>query len=98
MRWRMGPGALLALLLAASPPALANDNDFGLKTKIFTPDGTAVAGADVTKCTVDATGRIVTGTDTGCKAENSIRVARGEDRERPARLWLLKFAKPLSSY
>ena len=27
MRWRMGPGALLALLLAASPPALANDND-----------------------------------------------------------------------
>lgn len=66
--------------------ALANDNDFGLKTKIFTPVGMAVADADVTKCTVDAAGTIVTSGSAGCSAENRIRVARGDDRERPARL------------
>lgn len=85
-------------LVDANTLALANDNDFGLKTKIFTPDGKAVEGADVTKCEVDASGAIVTSTAPGCNAANTIRVARGEDRERPSRLWLLKFGKPLTSY
>jgi hypothetical protein len=85
-------------LVDDSTLALANDNDFGLKTKIFTPAGVAVADADVTKCTVDAAGAIVTGAAAGCSAENHIRVARGDDRERPARLWLLKFGKALASY
>jgi hypothetical protein len=78
--------------------ALANDNDFGLKTKVFTPSGEAVADADVTKCNVDANGTIITSSATGCNAANSIRVARGDDRERPGRLWLVKFSKPLNSY
>jgi hypothetical protein len=78
--------------------ALANDNDFGLKTKIFTPDGAAVADADVTKCNVDANGAIITSTSAGCNAANSIRVARGDDRERPSRLWLIKFGKALTAY
>ena len=78
--------------------ALANDNDFGLKTKIFTPNGEAVADADVTKCNVDANGTIITSSATGCNAANSIRVARGDDRERPSRLWLIKFSKALSTY
>jgi hypothetical protein len=78
--------------------ALANDNDFGLKTKVFTPSGEAVADADVTKCNVDANGTIITSSATGCNAANSIRVARGDDRERPGRLWLIKFSKPLNSY
>lgn len=78
--------------------AIANDNDFGLKTRIFTPSGEAVADADVTKCSVDAAGTIVTGSAAGCNAANTIRVARGTDAERPSRLWLLKFGKPLSSY
>lgn len=78
--------------------ALANDNDFGLKTKIFTPAGQAVADADVTKCNVDANGTIITSSTAGCDASNSIRVARGDDRERPSRLWLIKFGKPLANY
>lgn len=78
--------------------ALANDNDFGLKTKIYTPDGVAVADADVTKCNVDANGAIVTSSTVGCNAANSIRVARGDDRERPSRLWLIKFGKALTAY
>ncbi|SFH00005.1 Esterase-like activity of phytase [Duganella sp. CF458] len=78
--------------------ALANDNDFGLKTRIFTPNGEAVADADVTKCNVDANGTIVTSNAAGCNAANAIRVARGDDRERPSRLWLIKFSKALNTY
>ncbi|MYN05632.1 esterase-like activity of phytase family protein [Pseudoduganella sp. DS3] len=78
--------------------ALVNDNDFGLKTKIYTPAGEAVADADVTKCNVDAAGVIITSNAAGCNAANSIRVARGDDRERPSRLWLIKFTKALTSY
>jgi len=82
----------------ANTLAIANDNDFGLKTKVFTPAGTAVADADVTKCNVDAAGTIVTSSAAGCNAANTIRVARGSDAERPSRLWLIKFGKPLASY
>jgi hypothetical protein len=82
----------------ASTLAIANDNDFGLKTKVFAPSGEALADADVTKCSVDAAGTIVTGAAPGCNAANTIRVARGTDAERPSRLWLLKFGKALSSY
>jgi len=85
-------------LVDANTLALVNDNDFGLKTRIFTPTGEAVANADVTKCDVDANGAIITSSGAGCNAANSIRVARGDDRERPSRLWLLKFGKALTSY
>lgn len=78
--------------------ALANDNDFGLKTKIFTAAGVAVDDADVTKCTIDAAGAIITSSAAGCNAANTIRVARGEDRERPGRLWLIKFGKALTAF
>lgn len=78
--------------------ALANDNDFGLVTKIFTPAGVAVAGADVTKCNVNASGVIITSTTLGCDAANSIRVTRGTDSERASRLWLIKFGKALNTY
>jgi hypothetical protein len=85
-------------LVDGSTLALVNDNDFGLKTWIFTPAGVAVADADVTKCNIDANGVIVTSSSAGCDAANSIRVARGEDKERPSRLWLMKFGKALTSY
>ncbi len=78
--------------------ALANDNDFGMKTNVISgATGVAIAGADVTKCTVDANG-VFTGTDATCATTNSARVARGTDSERPARLWTIKFAKKLSEY
>jgi len=85
-------------IVDANTLSLANDNDFGLKTKVFTPDGVAVADADVTKCNIDANGAIITSNNAGCTAGNTIRVARGEDRERPSRLWLIKFGKALTSY
>ncbi|MYM85331.1 esterase-like activity of phytase family protein [Duganella sp. FT50W] len=78
--------------------ALANDNDFGMKTKIYDASGKAIDDADVTKCNVDASGAIITSTTLGCNATNSIRVARGVDVERPSRLWLIKFGKALTSF
>jgi hypothetical protein len=78
--------------------ALANDNDFGMKTKVFDANGKAIEEADVTKCNVDANGAIITSAAAGCNAANSIRVARGTDQERPSRLWLIKFAKALTSF
>ncbi len=85
-------------MVDANTLALVNDNDFGLKTKIFTPDGVVVADADVTKCNVDANGVIITSATPGCNAANTIRVTRGDDRERAARLWLIKFGKALTAY
>ncbi|UMR32599.1 esterase-like activity of phytase family protein [Massilia sp. MB5] len=85
-------------IVDGSTLALANDNDFGMKTKIFTPAGEIVADADVTKCNIDANGTIITSSAAGCNAANTIRVARGDDRERPARLWLIKFSKALNTY
>ena len=61
-------------------------------------DHRQAADADVTKCTVDASGTIVTSSAAGCNAANTIRVARGDDRERPSRLWIVKFAKALNTY
>ncbi|MFC0170773.1 esterase-like activity of phytase family protein [Pseudoduganella danionis] len=78
--------------------ALANDNDFGMKTKVFNAAGVVVEDADVTKCNIDAAGSIITSTAAGCNAANTIRVARGEDRERPSRLWLIKFSKALTAF
>ncbi len=78
--------------------ALANDNDFGLVTKIFTPEGVVVDGADVTECTVDAAGVIITSSELGCDAANSIRITRGADADRASPFWLLKFDRPLDAY
>jgi hypothetical protein len=78
--------------------ALVNDNDFGLKTKVYNAAGVALDDADVTKCNVDVNGVIITSSAAGCNAANTIRVARGDDRERPSRLWLIKFTKALTAF
>lgn len=78
--------------------ALVNDNDFGMKTKVFNAAGVAIDDADVTKCNIDANGAIITSSSAGCTAGNTIRVARGADVERPSRLWTIKFAKALTSF
>lgn len=78
--------------------ALNNDNDFGMKTRIYNASGVVIADADPTKCTTSVTGTIITSSALGCDAANSMRVARGDDKERPSRLWLIKFGKALNSY
>lgn len=79
--------------------ALVNDDDFGLKTIVQTPNGSIVESADITKCTVDVNGAIqTTAGATGCVAGNTARVSRGADTERPNRLWLIKFAKKLNDF
>jgi len=79
--------------------ALVNDDDFGLKTIVQGANGSAIDGADITKCTVDANGAIqTTAGATGCSLGNTVRAARGADTERPNRLWLIKFAKKLSDF
>ncbi|MFZ6639672.1 esterase-like activity of phytase family protein [Undibacterium sp. TC4M20W] len=79
--------------------ALTNDDDFGMKTVIVDPSGAIVVGADVTKCTVDASGAMTTTAGAlGCTAGNTMRVARGADTERPNRIWLFKFSKKLSDF
>jgi hypothetical protein len=78
--------------------ALANDNDFGLVTKVFTPAGAAVDGADVTKFNVDAAGVIITSNELGCDSANSIRITRGADTDLSSPFWILKFSKALNTY
>lgn len=81
--------------------ALANDDDFGLKTFVFNSTGAVIDGADITKCTVDANGAITTTASaaaSGCTAGNTTRIGRGADSERPNRLWLFKFSKKLAEF
>jgi hypothetical protein len=81
-------------LVDAHTLAMSNDNDFGMKTRVFDAAGNELAHADVTTFEVDAQGRIVAGS----AASDTVRVAPGADRERPLSLWLLRFAQPLASY
>jgi hypothetical protein len=74
--------------------AITNDNDFGMKTRVFDAAGAELSEADVTGFEVDASGAIVAGS----AATDVIRVARGADKERPLCLWLLRFDKPLRAY
>ncbi len=81
--------------------ALTNDDDFGLRTIVFDAAGKEIEGADITKCTVDANGAITTTASaaaSGCTAGNTTRIGRGDDTERPNRLWLFKFSKKLSDF
>lgn len=58
--------------------------------------GIAIAGAEVTACTVDANGAI---TGTGCAAGSAaIRIGRTGDNDRSQRLWLIKFSKKLAEF
>jgi hypothetical protein len=85
-------------LVDDSTLALVNDNDFGLKTQIYSASGAPQDG-DITKCTVDASGALVTTAGaSGCTAGNTARVTKGAGSERPARLWTFKFAKKLADY
>ena len=74
--------------------AVTNDNDFGLKTRVFDADGAEREHADVTEVRVDADGNIVQGAD----ATDTVRIGIGEAKERPLTLWLLSFERALASY
>jgi hypothetical protein len=59
--------------------ALANDNDFGLKTKVFDASGKALKTPTSPSAMSMQMASIVTSSAAGCNAANSIRVARGTD-------------------
>lgn len=73
--------------------AMTNDNDFGMKTRVYDAAGVE-REVDVSTFEVDADGVIVSGANAG----DSVRVARGSERERPLSLWLIRFARPLAQY
>ncbi|MBC7454289.1 MAG: esterase-like activity of phytase family protein, partial [Massilia sp.] len=73
---------------------ITNDNDFGMKTRVFDAKGAELAHADVTNFEVDAQGNIVAGS----APTDRVRVAKGANHERPLTLWLLRFDRPLASY
>ena len=81
-------------LVDGSTLAMTNDNDFGMKTRIYNAAGKELAGADVTGLEVDARGSIVKGAD----PSEVVRVGQGAPKERPLCLWLLRFTKPLAQY
>jgi hypothetical protein len=81
-------------LVDAHTLAMTNDNDFGMKTRVFDAAGAERAHADVTGFEVDAAGALIK----GAAATDRVRVARGEAHERPLSLWLLRFREPLASY
>jgi hypothetical protein len=81
-------------LIDAHTLAMTNDNDFGMKTRVYDASGSELASADVTAYEVDAGGVIVA----GGAAENVIRVAPGSEQERPLCLWMLRFAAPIITY
>ena len=81
-------------LVDAHTLAITNDNDFGLKTRVFDAQGAEREHADVTQVQVDAEGAIVDGTD----PTDTVRIGRGEAKERALTLWLLSFERALASY
>lgn len=91
--WQAEKAEGLALVDACTL-AMTNDNDFGLKTRVFDAAGAELPHADVSQFEVDASGAIVAGS----AASDVIRVGRGADRERPLCLWLIRFERPLAQY
>lgn len=81
-------------LVDACTLAMTNDNDFGMKTRVYNAAGEELTQADVTGFEVDAGGAIVKGSDAG----DIVRVGQRAPKERPLCLWLLRFATPLAQY
>lgn len=76
-------------LVDACTLAMSNDNDFGMKSRVYAAGGKEIDGADVTELEADAGGDIIGG--------GTVRVAQGAEKERPLTLWLLRFDQPLST-
>jgi len=73
--------------------AISNDNDFGMKTRMFNADGTELENADVTGVKVDAAGAILD----GAASDALIRVAPGDADGNALSLWVLRFEQPLTA-
>lgn len=85
-------------LVDADTIALINDNDFGVRTQLFDVNGKVVDGS-IEDCSVNALGQITDAGNGTCPAGTATaRITRGQDAERPTRLWLIKFPKALSTY
>lgn len=77
--------------------ALTNDTDFGVSLAVLDARGKEIEGSNVTKCMVDAEGKIVK--DGQCaKGAASLRFTTNDVNDRTQRLWTFKFSKKLSEY
>ncbi|WP_087863504.1 esterase-like activity of phytase family protein [Comamonas thiooxydans] len=77
--------------------ALTNDTDFGVSLAVLDASGKEIEGSDVTKCMVDADGKIVN--DGKCaKGAASLRFTTNDVNDRAQRLWTFRFSKKLSEY
>ena len=77
--------------------ALTNDTDFGVSLAVLDASGKEIEGSDVTKCMVDADGKIVN--DGKCaKGAASPRFTTNDVNDRAQRLWTFRFSKKLSEY
>ena len=77
--------------------ALTNDTDFGVSLAVLDASGKEIEGSNVTKCMVDADGKIVN--DGQCaKGAASLRFTTNDVNDRTQRLWTFKFSKKLSEY
>lgn len=76
-------------LVDACTLAMSNDNDFGMKSRVYDAGGKEIGGADATALEADAGGNIIGG--------GTVRVAHAAEKERPLTLWLLRFDRPLAA-
>jgi hypothetical protein len=81
-------------LVDAHTLAITNDNDFGLKARLYDACDGEIENADMAEIDVDEDGKIIA----GAAASDTIRIARGDGHERPLTLWLLGFKQPLASF
>lgn len=81
--------------------ALASDDDFGMKTVVVNRSGAIIAGADITECTVDASGAIATiGSAVAADgaAGITVRVGRGTETVQSNWFWLIRFNRKLADF
>ena len=90
--WRVEKAEGLAVI-DGHTLAITNDNDFGIKTRVYDSNGAEI-DVDVTQIEVDAAGSILSGAPAGC----TVRVARGDASESTLAIWVLRFDRALTSY
>ena len=89
--WRVEKAEGLAVV-GERTLAVVNDNDFGLRTRLFDAQGQTLDG-NIEDCAVDGTGAFLA----ACAGERA-RIVPAVEAERQTTFWLLEFPKKLAHY